>query len=53
MRSNAGRIDGRVNYAHGEHAVIEMLISSSAGHNFQGLNGVEEDDTDSKCKYLV
>ncbi len=53
MRSNAGRIDGSGNYAHGEQADIEMQISSSVGHNFQGLNGVEEDDTESKCKYLV
>lgn len=42
-----------VYYAHGEQADIEMQISSSVEHNFQGLNRVEEDDTESKCKYLV
>lgn len=53
MRSNAGRIDSSGNYAHGEQADIEMQISSSVEHNFQGLNRVEEDDKESKCKYLV
>lgn len=56
MRSNAGRIDGSGNEANGINGIqadTEMQISSSFGQNFQGLNRVEEDNTDSKCKYLA